>query len=87
MAGRGAQATEKGGQSEKRRQALDAYLVARGKDGFRVESRTDTHAVITRTGLVAGLLERVGIDRGKRQVISVDEHGTVTARPAEPVRW
>jgi len=80
-------AADPGVQIEKRKQALDAYLVARGEDGFRVESRTNTHAVITRTGLIAGLLQRVGIDVRKRQVISVDEHGTVTARPAEPVRW
>jgi hypothetical protein len=52
-----------------------------------VESRSDTQAVITRRGLVAGLLERVGLNGRKRQVISVDEHGVVTAQPAEPVRW
>jgi hypothetical protein len=27
------------------------------------------------------------LDGRKRQVVSVDEHGIVTARPAEPVRW
>ena len=70
-----------------RKQALDAYLATRGVHGFHVESRTDTHAVITRKGLVAGLLERVGLNGQRRQVISVDEHGTVSARPAEPVRW
>jgi hypothetical protein len=52
-----------------------------------VESRTDTQAIITRTGVVAGFLHRVGFDGRKRQVISVDEHGAVTAEPAEPVRW
>jgi hypothetical protein len=70
-----------------RKQALDAYLAARTADGFQLESRTDTHAIITRAGLVAGLLDRVGLNGRKRQVISVDEQGTVTARPAEPVRW
>ena len=70
-----------------RKQALDAYLVGRSADGFHVESRTDTHAIIARKGLVAGLFERVGLNGRKRQVISVDEHGIVTARPAEPVRW
>lgn len=70
-----------------RKQALDVYLVGRITDGFHVETRTDTHAIITRKGLVAGLLERVGLNGRKRQVISVDEHGIVTARPAEPVRW
>ena len=72
---------------QQRKQALDAYLLARGADGFQIESRTDTHAIIARTGLVAGLLERVRLNGRKRQVISVDEHGTVTAQPAEPVRW
>jgi hypothetical protein len=72
---------------DNRKQALDAYLVTCGVHGFHVESRTDTHAVIARQGLVAGLLERVGLNGRRRQVISVDEHGTVSARPAEPVRW
>lgn len=72
---------------DNRKQALDAYLVTRGMHGFRVESRTDTHAIITRKGLLAGLLERVGLNGRRRQVISVDERGTVSARPAEPVRW
>jgi hypothetical protein len=70
-----------------RKQALDAYLAARSADGFELESRTDTHAIITRTGMVAGLLDRVGLNGRKRQVISVDEQGTVTAQAAEPVRW
>jgi hypothetical protein len=70
-----------------RKQAVDAYLAARSADGFHLESRTDTHAIITRKGHVAGLLERVGLNGRKRQVISVDEHGTVTAQPAERVRW
>jgi hypothetical protein len=60
---------------------------ARSAHGFQLESRTDTQAVITRKGLVAGLLERAGLNGRKRQVISVDEHGAVTAQPAEPVRW
>ena len=78
---------ERGVETDNRKQALDAYLVTRGAHGFHVESRTDTHAVITRKGLVAGVLERVGLNGRRRQVISVDEHGTVSARPAEPVRW
>jgi len=32
-------------------------------------------------------MQRVGLNGRKRQVISVDEHGTVTAQPAEPIRW
>jgi hypothetical protein len=70
-----------------RKSALDAYLAVRCADGFQLESRTDTHAIIARKGPVAGLLERIGLNGRRRQVISVDEHATVTARPAEPVRW
>jgi hypothetical protein len=73
-------------QDQRRKPALDAYLLARGTDGFQVESRTDTHAKITRAGFVAGLLERFGLNGRRRQVISVDEHGVVTAQPAEPIR-
>jgi hypothetical protein len=71
----------------RRKQAIDAYLLARSADGFDVESRTDTQAIIARTGLLAGLFQRVGLNGRKRQVISVDEHGTITAQPAEPRRW
>jgi hypothetical protein len=70
-----------------RKRALDAYLAARCSDRFRLETRTDTHAIIARRGLAANLLERIGLNGRRRQVISVDEHATVTARPAEPVRW
>lgn len=52
-----------------------------------MESRSDTQAIIARRGLLAAVLARVGLDGYKRQVVSVDEHGAVTARPAEPVRW
>jgi hypothetical protein len=79
-----------GNQHDRRRereQALDAYLVARSADGFQLESRTGTHAIIRRKGVVAGLLDRVGLNGRKRQVISVDEHAAVTAEPAERVRW
>ena len=80
-------APDSAGRDQHRKQALDAYLLTRSADGFQVESRTDTHAIIARAGSVARLLERVGLNGRKRQVISVDEHGTVTAQPAEPVRW
>jgi hypothetical protein len=70
-----------------RKKALDAYLAVRSAGGFHLESRTHTHAIITRKGLVADVFERIGLSGRKRQVISVDEHGTVTAQPAEPLRW
>jgi hypothetical protein len=71
-----------------RRQALNAFLDDRTAQGFRVESRGDTQAIIVRPRRAFGVFDRV---RGKRddtrQVVSVDEHGVVTERPAEPVRW
>jgi hypothetical protein len=71
----------------RRKRALDAYLAARCSDGFRLETWTDTHAIVARRGLAAGLLERIGLNGRRRHAISVDEHGSVTARPAERVRW
>jgi hypothetical protein len=73
--------------NRERKRALDAYLAGRCSDGFRLVNRTDTHAIIARRGLAAGLVERIGLNGRKPQVISVDEHATVKARPAEPVRW
>jgi hypothetical protein len=70
-----------------RKRALDVYLAARCSDGFQLESRTATQAIIAREGVGAGLHERIGLNGRRREVISVDEQATVTARPAEPVRW
>jgi hypothetical protein len=72
---------------ELRTAALTAFLDARVGDGYRVETRTDTHAIIAP---VAGPWSFLGrFRRGEppsRQVISVDEHGEVTMSPAEPLR-
>jgi len=67
--------------------ALSAFLDDRVADGFRIETRTDTHAIIVAPRrLVNGFgLARAG--RERRQVVSVDEDGVVTTGPAEPVRW
>jgi hypothetical protein len=73
---------------ELRRRALSAFLDDRVAEGFRIETRSDTHAIIARPQRQAGLLRRVRrAGSYQRQVVSVDEHGVVTARAAEPIRW
>jgi hypothetical protein len=63
-----------------RKQKLAEMLTEKLEQGYRIESQTDTEAVLfTQSrrhwfGLFAG-----GGD-GARQVISVDEHGTATTR-------
>jgi hypothetical protein len=69
---------------EMRKRALTAFLEARVKEGFRIETRTDTHAIIGPARRLS-FLDRFRKAPG-RQVISVDEHGEVTMRPAEPLR-
>lgn len=70
--------------------ALNAFLEERIAEGFRIETQTDTHAIIAPpTPRLGALLRRLRRKRRseQRQVISVDEHGVVTARAAEPIRW
>ena len=72
-------------QQEIRKNALTAFLDARIAEGFRVETRADTHAIIVPAGRRWSLLERLG-KTPERHVISVDENGQVTMAPAEPLR-
>jgi hypothetical protein len=67
-----------------RRNGLDVFLERKVNEGYTIESRTNTHAVIARR---PGGLRRLmsGADPG-RCVVEVDEHGIVTMRPAEPRR-
>jgi hypothetical protein len=70
-----------------RKDALDAFLETKVGEGFRIETHTDTHAIIVGGGLgnsFLGRFRRRGA--GSRFVISVDEHGEVTMIPAEPRR-
>jgi hypothetical protein len=74
-------------QEQLRRAALTAFLDEREREGFRVESHTHTHAIISppdRRGSLRGLLRKRG--SFSRQVVSVDRHGEVSMRPAEPLR-
>ena len=68
--------------------ALDAYLASRAAQGFRVETRTPVQAVIARRHPLYFALRYVVRGRAeKRLVVSVDQHGEVTAIAADPVRW
>ena len=74
-------------QEEIRKSALTAFLDARVSEGFRIETRTDTHAIISEADRGWSFLDRLRKAKPPaRQVISVDEHGEVTVAPAEPVR-
>jgi len=67
-----------------RKDALDAFLDERIGEGFTVETRTDTHAIIMRRP--RGLRRFTSGDDPGRYVVEVDEDGMATMRPAEPRR-
>jgi len=67
--------------------ALDAYLARHEAHGYLVETRTALQAVIVRRRRrLAGWFTRTGAGE-RRLVISVDEHGEVSAVAAEPRTW
>jgi hypothetical protein len=67
-----------------RRVGLDAFLDQKVDEGYEIETRTETHAVIFRRP--KGLRRFTsGADAG-RYVVEVDEDGVATMRPAEPRR-
>ena len=67
-----------------RRDGLDAFLDQKVEEGYVIETRTDTHAIISRR---RKRLRRFtsGADPG-RYVVEVDEDGVATMRAAEPRR-
>jgi hypothetical protein len=72
---------------EHRKSALTEFLDARVREGYSVETRTDTHAIIApahRRRSFFDLLRKPAVPA--RQVVSVDSDGEVSMRPAEPVR-
>ena len=72
---------------EARTRALTEFLDARVREGYRIETRTDTHAIIApadRRRSFLGLLRKPKLPA--RQVLSVDSDGVVSMRPAEPLR-
>jgi len=67
-----------------RRDGLDAFLDQKVEEGYVIETRSDTHAIIFRRPKgVKGFTRRH--DPG-RYVVQVDEAGIATMRPAEPRR-
>jgi hypothetical protein len=67
-----------------RKDALDAFVDQKAEEGYVLETRTDTHAIICRRP--KGLRRFTsGADPG-RYVVEVDEDGIATMRPAEPRR-
>ncbi len=73
--------------SGQRKSALDAFLDVKVREGYRVETHTDTHAIIVEGGERKRFLSGLrGRERRKRYVVAVDEHGVVTMAPAEPIR-
>ena len=67
-----------------RADALDAFLDQKLEEGYVIETRTGTHAIISRPP--KGLKRFTsGADPG-RYVVEVDEDGVVTMRAAEPRR-
>lgn len=69
--------------TDNRKVALEAFLADYESRGFRLESRTDTQAILVRRPRLARLARR----GGNRIVIWVDEHGAVESRPIEARRW
>lgn len=73
---------------DRRAAALDTYLAGRAAEGFRIETRSASQAVIYRRHPLYVLLRWISQGRAEqRLVVSVDQHGGVTSAPAEPVRW
>lgn len=67
-----------------RQDALDAFLGRKVDEGYTIETRTDTHAIVSRRP--RGLKRfRRGPDPG-RYVVEVDKDGLASMRPAEPRR-
>jgi hypothetical protein len=69
-----------------RKNALDTFLEGKVGEGFRIETHTDTHAIIVVPDRKSFLNWFRGRGAGSRYVVSVDEHGEVTMIPAEPRR-
>ena len=67
-----------------RRDGLDAFLDEKVDEGYVIETRTDTHAIISQRPKGVRRFTS-GADPG-RYVVEVDEDGIATMRPAEPRR-
>ncbi len=67
-----------------RRDGLDAFLDQKVAEGYSIETRTNTHAIIFRRPKGFKRFTS-GADPG-RYVVEVNEDGIATMRPAEPRR-
>ena len=67
-----------------RRQGLDAFLDQKVAEGYVIETRTETHAIISQRPKGLKRFTR-DADPG-RFVVEVDEDGSATMRAAEPRR-
>jgi hypothetical protein len=67
-----------------RRAALTAHLEREAANGFEIETRSATQAVVVRNRRGWRHLRRRSMDR---RVLSIDEDGLVTTDTAQPLRW
>lgn len=67
-----------------RKVGLDSFLDRKVEEGYTIETRTDTHAIIARRP--KGLRRLIGGADPGRYVVEVDQEGIATMRPAEPRR-
>jgi tRNA G26 N,N-dimethylase Trm1 len=67
-----------------RKDGLDAFLDQKLEEGYVIETRTDTHAIIVRPP--RGLRRFTSSAEAGRFVVEVDEDGIAKMRPAEPRR-
>lgn len=67
-----------------RKRALAAFLETKVAEGFRIETHTDTHAIVVQGR--RPFWSRLRGGDGSRYVVQVDELGDVTMNPAEPTR-
>jgi hypothetical protein len=76
------------GAADARSAGLDSYIAQREAQGFRVETRSGTQAVIVRRHPLYFALRWLGHGLAEQRfVLSVDQHGQVAAIAAEPRRW
>jgi hypothetical protein len=66
---------------EQRKQLLAETLVKKLEQGFRIESQTDTDAILVTKGRRRGF-GIFGNEAETRQTTSIDEQGRTTTRPA-----
>jgi hypothetical protein len=68
-----------------RKRALASFLEEKVREGFEIETHTDTHAIVVECRR-RSIWGRLRGGAGERYVLQVDEHGGVTMTPAEPKR-